>query len=441
MNQNKIFYFIGIKGTGMGSLALLMHNVGYKVLGSDTNDYIFVQDHLEAAKIKILPFNSDNLTDSMVDNTVIVAGNAFNDDNVEISKAKKLNFNVKSYHEMLGYFMNFYKTSIGIAGSHGKTSTTGLLAHIFSKIVRTDYLIGDGTGIGNKHPDYFVFEADEYRRHFMAYHPDYLIITNIDFDHPDYYKNLKDSIQAFEDVSKQAKKGIIAWGEDHNIRKINTDIPIYYYGLEPDNDFQAVNIKKKTSGLSFEVLHKGDPIGEFSVPLFGDHNILNALAVISASYLNKLDLNLVRQNLLTYQGVQRRFAEEKVGNNILIDDYAHHPQEIKSTLDAVRQKYPNKELIAIFQPHTFSRMISFMDEFANSLKLADKVILTDIFESAREKDNGQISSKDLANKIGNDVDIISETYLDPLMQYKDAVLLFMGAGDIHKYEKIYKKIH
>ncbi|RWY85932.1 UDP-N-acetylmuramate--L-alanine ligase [Pediococcus acidilactici] len=434
VDKDTIYYFIGIKGSGMSSLALILHDEGYQVEGSDVDGYVFTQDGLATAGIKVLPFNPDNLRDGLT----VIAGNAFTDDHPEIKRAREMGLKVVRYHEFLGQLLAAY-TSIGVAGTHGKTSTTGLLAHVLGGVDKTSYLIGDGTGKGVPDARFFVFEADEYRRHFIAYHPDYMIMTNVDFDHPDYYKDLADVESAFQQAASQVKKGLFAWGEDASLRKLHADVPVYYYGTADNDDFQAKNIVRTTTGSEFDVEHRGEPIGHFKINLFGEHNVLNTLAVIAVAYFEKIDLALVQKELLSYQGVKRRFSKSTVGDNILIDDYAHHPSEIKATLDAARQEFPDKKIVAVFQPHTYTRTAALLDGFAKSLSLADQVVLTEIFGSVREA-NGKVSSQDLANLIGHDTKIIHEDDLSALANQHNAVLVFMGAGDILKYEDAYKAL-
>lgn len=428
------YFFVGIKGTGMSSLALILHDKGCKVMGSDIDKYTFTQRGLEQAEIKILPFNADNIKPGMI----IVAGNAFNDDQEEIARAKEMGLKVMRYPEVVEMIIE-ETTSIGVAGAHGKTSTTGLLAHVMSGVSPTSYLVGDGSGKGTPDARFFVFEADEYRRHFVAYHPDYTIMTNIDFDHPDYFTGIDDVCDAFETLARQTKKGIFAWGEDKNLRKLNANVPIYYYGTEDDDDFVAKNIKRTTTGSSFDVYFHDQFLGNFETHLFGEHNILNALAVIAVSYFEKIDLGKVKQELLTFKGVKRRFTEKTVADMVIIDDYAHHPHEIRATLDAARQQYPNKKLIAVFQPHTFTRTIALMDDFAKSLNIADQVYLTDIFGSIREN-SGNVSSADLGKKITKGGEVLKLDNMSPLLDYHDAVVIFMGAGDIQKYERVYEQL-
>ncbi|MBW1605706.1 UDP-N-acetylmuramate--L-alanine ligase [Lactobacillus sp. Sy-1] len=434
MDKNTIYHFVGIKGTGMSAMALILHDQGYKVQGSDIDQYTFTQLGLEQAGIKILPFSPDNIHAGLT----IVAGNAFNDDHPEIAKAREMGLKIYRYHELLGKMIEGY-TSIGIAGAHGKTSTTGLLAHVLSGISATDYLIGDGTGKGVPDARFFVYEADEYRRHFLATSPDYAIMTNIDFDHPDYYTGIDDVFDAFQTFANQVKKGIFIWGDDQNLKKLTANVPIYSYGTSEDDDFRAVDIKRTTEGSKFDVVHNGKNLGSFKIPLFGEHNILNSLAVIAVSYFEDVNLDEIRAELLTFKGVKRRFAQRKVADMIIIDDYAHHPSEINATLDAARQEYPNKEIVAVFQPHTFSRTIAYLDDFAKSLSKADRVYVTKIYGSPREK-SGNISSQDLVDKITKDGGLIEAENVSPLLKYQDAVIIFMGAGDIQKYEKIYENL-
>ena len=433
-NQNKLYHFVGIKGSGMSSLALVLHEQGLNVQGSDIEKYFFTQRDLEKANITILPFNADNVKPGMT----IIAGNAFPDSHEEIQRAKELGLEVIRYHDFIGHFIQNY-TSIAVTGSHGKTSTTGLLSHVLSGVRPTSYLIGDGTGHGDPQAEFFSFEACEYRRHFLAYSPDYAIMTNIDFDHPDYYTSIDDVFTAFQTMAGQVKKAIFAYGDDAYLRKLKADVPIYYYGVTENDDIQARNIERTTSGSAFDVYHGDEFVGHFTVPAFGKHNILNALGVIAVAYFEKLDLKEVAEEMLTFPGVKRRFSEKIVADMTVVDDYAHHPAEIKATIDGARQKYPDKEIIAVFQPHTFTRTIALMDEFAEALDLADKVYLCDIFGSAREE-QGNVKIEDLGAKIKKGGEVIKENNVSPLLDYHDAVVIFMGAGDVQKFEQAYEKL-
>lgn len=426
------YHFVGIKGTGMSALAQILYDSGETVQGSDVDKYFFTQKGLEEKQIKILPFDASNITENMT----VIAGNAFGDNNVEIERAKALGVPFFRYHEFLGEWANRY-TSIAITGSHGKTSTTGLLAHVLSENTPTSYLIGDGTGQGKAESKYFAFEACEYKRHFLYYYPDYALITNIDFDHPDYYKDIDDVFDAFQEMANQVKKGIIACGDDPHVHHIQSKVPIIYYGLNDGNDFQAKNIEEASEGTSFDVYVRNTFYARFTIPMFGNHQILNALAVIAICHYEGMSVSTI-QALSTFQGVKRRFAEKQVGSQVLIDDYAHHPIEISATIEAARKKYPHKKVIAIFQPHTFSRTETFLDEFATSLAQADVVYLCDIFASAREE-AGELTIQDLQAKLPG-ATLLQIDHMEVLKEYGQDVLIFMGAGDIQKFQKQYESI-
>jgi UDP-N-acetylmuramate--alanine ligase len=429
-----VYHFVGIKGSGMSPLAQVLHDMNYRVQGSDVEKYFFTQAALEERGISILPFSRENIKAPMT----VIAGNAYSDRHEEIDEALKQEISVVRYHKFLGEFMEKF-TSVAVTGAHGKTSTTGLLAHVVSGSYPTSYLIGDGTGKGALQSEYFVFEACEYRRHFLSYHPDYAIMTNIDFDHPDYYKDIEDVFDAFQQMALQVKKGIIACGDDEYLQKIQAKVPVMFYGLGEDNDFQARNVVKSTTGTSFDVFVRNNYYASFEIPAYGDHNVLNSLAVIALCHYEDMPAEVIAEQLKTHKGVKRRFTEKDMGSQTLIDDYAHHPTEIKATIEAANQKYPEREVVAIFQPHTFTRTQTFLQEFADSLKLADKVYLCDIFGSAREH-QGELKIQDLQDKIENS-SIITEDSVDLLRKHKNSVLIFMGAGDIQKFQNAYEKTY
>lgn len=426
------YHFVGIKGAGMSSLAQIMHDLGHEVQGSDIEKYVFTEVALKNKGIKILPFNADNIKEGMV----VIQGNAFPDTHEEIVKAHDLKLDVIRYHDFLGHVIDQY-TSVAVTGAHGKTSTTGLLSHVMNGDKKTSFLIGDGTGMGLPASDYFAFEACEYRRHFLSYHPDYAIMTNIDFDHPDYFKDIDDVASAFQSMAHNVKKAIIAWGDDDHLRQLKADVPIYYYGLNKNDDIYADNIQITDKGTQFDVYVNGEYYDQFLSPQYGDHNIQNGLAVIAISYLEKMDVNNIKEALETFGGVKRRFNETNVANQVLVDDYAHHPREISATIETARKKYPNKDIVAVFQPHTFSRTQAFLDEFATSLSKADHVYLCEIFGSIREN-TGDLTIQDLINRIDGSA-LIEENNIDVLDQFDNAVILFMGAGDIQKLQRAYEE--
>lgn len=415
----------------MSALAQILHDSGEMVQGSDVEKTFFTEEALRKKKIPIYPFSETNIKDDHI----VIAGNAFPDDHIEIQEAKRRGNVYYRYHEFLGEWLNNY-TSIAVTGSHGKTSTTGLLSHVLNQAYPISYLIGDGTGKGHKDSEYFVFEACEYRRHFLSYEPDYAIMTNIDFDHPDYFSSINDVFDAFQEMADNVKKGIIACGDDEQLQKIQAKVPVVYYGLSASNDFQAQNIIEDEKGTTFDVFVRNTYYDTFSIPMFGKHHILNALAVIAMCHYEGIPADVMKE-VATFKGVKRRFTEKRIGDQILIDDYAHHPKEITATIDSARRKYPDKEIVAIFQPHTFTRTKTFLTEFADSLSLADHVYLCDIFGSAREN-SGQMTIDQLVDLVeGSTLLDISETAV--LKQYRDSVLIFMGAGDIQKFQQAYEK--
>ncbi|HJF54135.1 MAG TPA: UDP-N-acetylmuramate--L-alanine ligase [Limosilactobacillus coleohominis] len=433
MNNQKSYYFVGIKGTGMAALARVLNDLGNHVEGSDITKETFTQAPLEKAGIQIHEFDPANLKKGMI----VVQGNAFGDDHPEIVRAKELGLTIQTYPQTVEQVIES-NTSVGIAGAHGKTSTTGLLSHVLSNVEPTSYLIGDGVGHGNPDSRFFVFEADEYRDHFLAYHPDYAIMTNIDFDHPDYFKDIDDVRASFEQYGQQVKKGIFAWGDDPNLRQLKVDVPVYYYGTNPQDDFRAGNIVRTPAGSTYDAYYHDQKLGTFTIHLYGEHSVLNSLAVIAVAYMEHVDLTAIRKELADFNGVKRRFSESKLGDMTIIDDYAHHPSEINATIDAARQKYPDKKLVVVFQPHTYSRLQAYLKEFGQALSKADQTFVTPIFGSIREN-AGHVSSADLEQLIPDSEDIDMKT-MNKLLNYHDAVVVFMGAGDIEKYEDEYARL-
>jgi len=431
--MNDKFHLIGIKGSGMSALAHILHDMGHEVQGSDLPERMFTQIGLEAKGMVLYPFGASAIEPDMK----IIIGNAFKDDHEEVLQAKRVGAKTVRYHQFLGNLIEG-STSIAVSGTHGKTTTTGLLSHVLRLNFPTSYLIGDGTGKGEKDSKYFVFEACEYKRHFLAYQPDYAIITNIEHDHPDYFKDLGDVLSAFDAFVAQTKKQVIACGDDPAVLQLKEASQIMTYGFGDENRVVAKNILKNSEGTTFDVSIDGKFYHTFKTPFFGDHMVLNSLAVIAVCYLEGLEPGVVEKDLAMFGGVKRRFAEKKYGEQIIIDDYAHHPTEISVTLKAVRQKYPDRELVAIFQPHTFTRTKTFIHEFSESLNLADHVYLTEIFGSARES-GGEVNIQELIDKCHNGT-LVTEENIEMLSQYKDGVLVFMGAGNIKKYEDAYYRL-
>lgn len=424
-----MYHFVGIKGSGMSSLAQILYELGYEVQGSDLETHFFTEDKLRELGIKILPFDENNIKDNMK----IIRGATFNDEHPEIKKALELDLPIFTYSDMLGSLTKKFK-SICVAGCHGKTTTTAMFAHTFGELKGINYLIGDGTGYANADNEYFVLESCEYRRHFLAYNPYYAIITNIDLDHVDYYKDIDDVIDAYTAFANRAEKMVIACGDDQYTHSLELKVPIFYYGIDDDNDVIAKEIVYKETGISFEVEAEGNYYGTFDLPLYGKHMLLDALAVISTCYYERMEAKEVSRVLKTFKGARRRFTETKVGNNVVIDDYAHHPNEVKATIKAAKQKYPDKTLVAVFEPHTFSRTKEFASQLSEVLNIADYSYVLDI-HPAREKqeDFPDITSDIIIDNLKNGKKITEDDALE-LSKYDNAVILFMSPNDISKLE-------
>lgn len=424
-----MYHFIGIKGSGMSALAQIMTNLGYNVQGSDVEKHFFTEKGLDELGIKVLPFNKDNIKENMK----IVRGASFDDEHPEVKRALELGLNVFSYSELVGRLTRKFKT-ICVAGCHGKTTTASMLAHVFNGLKGANYLIGDGTGFSNKENELFILESCEYKRHFLEYTPYYAIITNIDLDHVDYFKDINDVIDAYGEYANKAEKMVIACGDDRYTRFLELKKPIFYYGLDDDDDIIAKNIEYKVDGTSFEVTVEDNYYGFFDLPIYGKHMLLDALAVIAVCYYERMEARDVSKIFKTFEGARRRFSETIVGETIVIDDYAHHPNEVKATIKAVKQKYPNKKIVAIFQPHTFSRTKEFADSLSEVLNLADYSYVMEI-HAAREKqvDFPEITSNLIIDKLKNGELIDIEGY-KKLFEHKDSVILFMSPNDISKLE-------
>ena len=432
-----MYYFIGIKGSGMSALASLLFDLGYEVSGSDKADHFFTEKSLNDREIKIYDFSADNIKKNMI----VIQGNAFKDDHVEVLKAKELGLKIYTYQEMLSKLSNKYKT-ITVAGCHGKTTTTSMLSHVLDNITGCNYLIGDGTGHASKENEYFALEACEYKRHFLEYHPYYAIITNIELDHIDYYKDIDDVVLAYEQYANLAEKLVIACGDDPYTHSLKVNQPIFFYGLNEDNDIVARDVEYSNEGTSFDCYIEDNYYGHFDLPLFGKHMLLNSLAVIGVCYYERLEAKEVSKYLKTFQGARRRFKEKIIGDIVTIDDYAHHPTEVKVTIKGARQKYPNKEIVAILKTHTLSRTKEMASEFADALNLADKAYVMDVGVDREEIGYDDVTCDVILKKLNNG-EYMSFDLVNKLLVHKNAVMLFMSSKDIYvlqdKYEELLNK--
>ena len=430
-----MYYFIGIKGSGMASLATILSDLGYQVEGSDIEKHFFTEEGLLQRNIKINKYDESNIKEGLT----IVKGASIKEDNIELIKARKLNLEILEYNEMVGKLTDMFKT-ICICGCHGKTTTTTMLEQGLGSILKMNYLIGDGTGYANKENKFFALESCEYQRHFLKYNPYYTIITNVDLDHVDYYKDLEDIKDAYSEFANKTKRMVIACGDDQNTRDLKINKYIIYYGINDNNDVIAKNILYKDNGTSFDVVINNKLYYHYDLPIYGLHQVLDFLSVVTVSYLENIKGNVLQENLANFTGAKRRFHITKINNNIIIDDYAHHPNEVKATINSVKQKYPDKKIVVIFQPHTFSRTKAFYKDFIEIFKKADYTYLLDIFPAReRQEDYPDITSKIICEKLENS-DIINIRDAKILSKYDNTCFVFMSPNDISKLEDDLKEL-
>lgn len=417
------FFFIGIKGSGMSSLALILKRLGHEVSGSDIEDFVFTQVKLEEQGIKIYGFGKEKFKDHDYDEIII--GNAFKDNHDEVINVGELTAVKVKYPQKVNQLV-LENESIAIAGTNGKTTTTGMLVKSLED-QKPSFLIGDGVGSGNKNSDLFIFEACEYRETFLAYSPKYLLINNIEMDHPDFFRDLEHVREVFNKFAAQSEVLIIN-GDDDNCTLIEHKNKVTF-GTFEKNQVRAQNIKYLNQGIKFNLIYNNEQLGEISLPFYGEHMLYNSLAVIALNLEMGRSLELTINNLALFSGVQRRFAQtviSKEKNIFLIDDYAHHPTAIELTLKAVRQKFANCKVVTIFQAHTFSRAETFAKEFAQTLDASDQIILAPIFASAREK-QGDITIDVLRQEINPEKLINFE---DCNFIEDNVVYCLLGAGNV-----------
>ena len=424
-----MYYFIGIKGSGMASLAIMLKGLGYEVKGSDLDKHFFTEDLLIKNNIEILNFNKDNIKD----NYTVIIGNAFLEDFEEVV-ASRNNKTCKCYryHEFLGELMKDY-ISVSIAGSHGKTTTTTMAKTVLSKFKNTAYLIGDGQGYLSKDSEYICVESDEFRNHFLAYYPNYAIITNIEIDHVDFFKNEEEYFMAYQNFVHNVKDAIFYYGEDEYCKKLSFDDKAHFsFGLKEDDDYYASSLIENKDGCFFDLYFKGEKKGTYHLPFVGRHMLIDALGVISlADYLG-FDHKLVNEALNCFEGPKRRYVIEEYKDSIFIDDYAHHPTEVKVTLQATKLRYPDSKIVAIFKPHRASRVLHFANEFKNALLLADKIYLLDFTSIDDKQDGTDIDINYLAKMIeGSHVLSEDKQGAKILAREGKAVYVFMSSKDIY----------
>ena len=474
----KKIYMIGVKGVGMTMLAQYFSTKGFIVSGSDISEKFMTDEILAKLGIKVFEkFSKDNIP---CDTDLIIYSTAYNAErNEEVASALVGKIKTLTYAQTLAEIFN-QKYGIDVIGSHGKTTVTAWLGYVVWKAgLNPNVMVGanvpqfaGATLVGNS--DYLIIEADEYQNKLKYFQPKAVLLNNIDYDHPDFFSTKKDYENVFvEFIKKIPSKGfLVANFDDPIIRKIvlkNYQGKIITYGINEIADYVAYDIKVKNGMQYFKVRFSQDsllmrkntilstpsntiPLTPFikesllfSIQLFGQHNISNALAVIVAGMELGIELSQIKKSLSEFQGTARRLQVLGEFNGaIIIDDYAHHPTEIKASLNALCQKYGKKKMIVIFHPHTFTRTRVLLDDFAKSFIVADEVIVLNIYGSAREEQGG-VSSNDLVKKIGiinhklgirQITKYIStlekcEAYLREHIE-KDNIIVLMGAGDVFK---------
>ncbi|MGN1296396.1 MAG: UDP-N-acetylmuramate--L-alanine ligase [Candidatus Aphodocola sp.] len=429
------YYCIGIKGSGMATLAEILFDLGHEVSGyDDYKEHKFTQEGLDKRGIKIY-YDS---THDIPKDTIVTYSKAFSIDHPEIKRVKSLGLKIIAYNELLGKLSSEFKT-IGVSGTHGKTTTSTMISHVLGETKGCNYFIGDGSGFADRKNELFTLESCEFNRHFLAYHPYYAIVTNIELEHTECYKDIDEIIKTFEEFANKAHY-VIACGDDKNVRKMNLKNDVTYYGFDDCNDVVCKNVTLDENGSKFDVYIKGKLYGHFDIPLFGNHMILNALACITVCNMEGVDTEKIHSLLHTFKNAKRRFKEKKFGSVVTIDDYAHHPTEIRVTIESARQKYPNKEIVAVFLPNTYSRTKALMSDFISALKTADKAYVMDIHcDRERKEDYPGVSSDEIIKNVPNAEKISLDT-VDKLLKHKNAAICFMSCTNIYelldKYEAL-----
>ncbi len=421
LSDVKNIFIVGIKGVGMANLTLILKKMGKNVSGADVEEEFITDEWLRKNNIPIT-IGFDNLPQNV--DLVIYSAAHGGSQNPLVLEARKRNIQVAHQAQFIGKLMKQFKTTIAVAGSHGKTTTTALLAYALIKLgAKPTYLAGS-SGF-NEYPagdfsstDYFVVEADEYAvdpprdktSKFKFLHPDFILCTNIDFDHPDVFSDLKDVQRTFSSFFKQGKKIIRA------------------------DELKVEDITVSTQGTSFTFKN----LGTFQIALFGEKNALNAAGVITILQELGFDMDQIKKVVKDFTGAKRRFEQKFLLNDIhLFDDYAHHPEEIKSTIAAARRRFPNKRIIIIFQPHTYSRTQALLSEFSRALALADSAFIMPIFPSARENPaEFTVTSADIVKNSNLKAVRSKQELLTKLKSnIKSGDIIFtMGAGDVYKLE-------
>lgn len=444
LSEPKHIHFVGIGGISMSALATILLQRGWHVSGSDLKQSPLTERlRQEGATI-----HYDHSPSNVNGACAVVYTSAIKPDNAELVQAQESGIPIFTRAQLLGDLMAEAKCGIAVAGSHGKTTTTAMIGLILdSAQVEPTVLVGGdleaihgNVKVGNG--NYLIAEACEYFDNFLALKPSLGVILNIDADHLDYFKDIQQIKHAFRHFAERIPSTghLVAFYDDPNVRAILPGLScrVLTYGLQEGADWQAVNIQLHAGRSSFDVAHQGQIVGRIHLQVPGLHNIANAMAAVVVSHLAGLDMQTIAHGFTRYQGTHRRFdLLGKYKGAAIYDDYAHHPSEIKATLSAARTFDPQR-VIAVFQPHTYTRTKALMQEFANAFTEADMVLITDIY-AAREKDTYGVSSAHLvaqmeknhphAYHIGSLQD--AATFLGSALRPGD-LLLTMGAGDVYR---------
>ncbi|MGL5615876.1 MAG: UDP-N-acetylmuramate--L-alanine ligase [Sarcina sp.] len=448
---NKKIHFIGIGGVSMSGLAAILLNAGYKVSGSDSKE----SELTDRLKNKGAEIYIGHKAENLKDVSVVVYTAAIPSDNPEILKAKELNLELMDRAAFLGYLMKSHHLNVAVAGTHGKTTTTSMVSHIALEgnldptiLVGGDLDIINGNyKVGNS--DYFITEACEYKQSFLRFYPYVGIILNIDADHLDFYRDINHIEETFLEFSKLIPEDgfLIGNADDERVRKImaQNKANIISYGID-NGDLRAENITYNSRGCaSCNVSYKGENILSLNLNVPGLHNLSNALAAVAVGLAFKVDNSSIVRGLESFGGAHKRFEYKGEKDSVVVvDDYAHHPVEIKATLSTAK-KMDTKRTIAIFQPHTYTRTKTLFDEFATCFGDADKLVLMDIY-AAREKDTGLVNSVELGDAIRKTgVDCVNVHSHEEALEVVKSILepgdllMTVGAGDVVKVGESFLK--
>jgi UDP-N-acetylmuramate--alanine ligase len=439
-------HLIGIGGAGLSAIATVLLQQGHHVSGSDVQASA-VTERLTQLGVQLFNGHRAENLDIQPGIDVVVVSSAIAPDNPELVAARQRGLTISKRAEWLGQMMQDW-VGIAVAGTHGKTTTTAMTAFVLREAGQAPTFIVGGfipqldtnaaAGTGKA----FVIEADEYDFTFLGLRPEVAVVTVVEWDHPDIFPTPQTFVQAFKDFVRlvPAHGLVIGCGDDPGVGEVirAARANVMTYGLQPENEWQAVNLQpNRQGGFDFAVVHHrqrhpGSVPVSLKVP--GQHNVYNALAALIVAYHQGVELAVAAEILSRYQGVKRRFElKGEVDGITVIDDYAHHPTEIKTTLAAARTRFPQQPIWVAFQPHTFSRTIALFNDFTAAFDQADHVIIVDIFAS-REKDEGVVSAEDLVKAMRHP----DARYIGPLTEAADyllahltppAVLLTLGAGD------------